>query len=77
MINSDLFPFVSLVTFFLAFQVCHTVDPYDVGEYQPNATTILNLQAIQLDYNLRVFAPNETGSFRVVYFLGGFDGMQK
>ena len=50
------------------------INPYEVGEHVVNATTILNIQAIQLDYNLRVFAPNETGTFRAVYFLSGFDG---
>ena len=51
-----------------------SVDPYERGEFQVGATTILRVEAVQLDHNLRVFAPNTTGTFKVAYFLGGFDG---
>ena len=53
-----------------------SVDPYEAGEYQVNSTTILRIEALQLEYNLRVYAPNEPGTFKVIYFLSGFDGRE-
>lgn len=49
------------------------VDPYQFGEYTANGTSVLRIQAIQLEYNLRIYAPLEAGTFKVVYFFSGFD----
>ena len=66
----------SLALLFLALvnSAMGSVDPYEPGEFQVNATTILRIEAIQLDHNLRVFAPNEPGTFKVIYFIGGLEG---
>ena len=64
---------------FLAFLVLASVslvacvDPFQPGKHQVNSTTILQVEGLQLDHNLRVYAPNEPGSFKVIYFLSGFD----
>lgn len=67
--------FTLLWTVATTFNVSQSVNPYDMGDMKANATTIFHIQAVQLEYNLRVFAPNETGMFHAVYFLSGFDGI--
>ena len=73
MLSLNVFPCLLLIIA-VAPGIAESVNPYEEGDHVVNATTILNIQALQLEYNLRVFAPNETGTFRAVYFLSGFDG---
>lgn len=63
----------SLVILFLSGVSLAAVDPYQFGEYTANGMTIFRTQAIQLEYNLRIYAPQEAGTFKVIYFISGFD----
>ena len=51
-----------------------TTDPYMPGPYEVHTMTITRLEGLALDHNLRVYAPNATGTFSVSYFFSGFGG---
>lgn len=49
-------------------------DPFQRGEFATAAVEYRQIANLQLDHNLRVFAPNATGNFPVLYYSTGVAG---